>query len=102
MLEENNNIHTLQHLKDSLIHLGGDEQLLVYLTGADEIYKRRVIFTSHSFCEELISSLQVMLDENSFMITSCTGSVAALFDGMKIHKSAHLNCKRIKDEFREE
>ena len=49
MHKENNNTHTLQHLKDSLIYLGGDEQLLMYLIGAGGIDTRRVIFTSQFF-----------------------------------------------------
>ena len=102
MPEENNNVQTLQNVKDSLIHLGGDEQLLIYLTGAGGIDKCRVIFTNHSCCKEFSASLQVALDENYFMITACTGFAAVLLDGMQIHKSAHLNCKRIADEFREE
>ena len=36
------------------------------------------------------------------MIPACKGSVAALLDGMQIHKGAHLICKRNTDEIREE
>ena len=100
--EANTNIQTLQDLKNKLIGLGGDEQLLMYLTGAGGTGKSHVIFTSRSFCQEFSDSIQVMFDKNSFMITACTGSAASLLDGMTIHKSAYLNHSKIIDEYREE
>ena len=49
--EANTNIQTLQDLKNKLIGLGGDEQLLMFLTGAGGTGKSHVIFTSRSFCQ---------------------------------------------------
>ena len=99
--EENNNIQTLQYLKDTLVHSGGDDQLLIYLTRLGGTSKYHVIFTRRYFCKEFSASLQVMLDECSFMIPAYKGSTAALLDGMQIHKGAHLSCKRNTDEIRE-
>ena len=100
--EDDKNIQTLQDLKDRLKGLGGDDQLLMYLTGAGGTGRSTVIFKARSFCQEFSDSIQVMFDKKSFMITACTGSAASLLDGTTIHKSAYLNCKRITDENREE
>ena len=78
-------------MKDWLKGLGGDDQLLMYLTGAGGTGKSTVIFKARSFCQEFSDSIQVMFDKKSFMITACTGSAASLLDGTIIHKSAYLN-----------
>ena len=75
----------------------------MYLTGAGGTGKNHVIFTSYSVCKESSSSLQVMFGKYSLRITSCTGSVdTLLLYAMEIYKGAHLNYRRITDEFREE
>ena len=86
-------------MEDKLIGLGGDEQLLMFLTGAGGTGKSRVIFTSHSFCQELSDNIQVIVDRNSFMITACTRCAASLLDGVKIHGAAHMMKKKIIDEY---
>lgn len=43
-----------------------------------------------------------MFEQYSFMVTSCTASATSLSGGMIIRKHAHLNCKRIIHEFRED
>ena len=100
--EANTDIHTLQDLKDKLIGLGGDEQLLMFLTGAGGTGKSHVIFTCRSFCQEFSDNIQVMFDRNSFMITACTGSAASLLDGMTIYGAAHMMKSKIIDEYRED
>ena len=100
--DTNTDIHTLQDLKDKLIDLGGDEQLLMFLTGAGGTGKSHVIFTCRSFCQEFSDNIQVMFDRNSFMITACTGSAASLLDGVTIHGAAHMMKKKIIDEYRED
>ena len=100
--DANIDIYTLQDLKDKLISIGGDEQLLMFLTGAGGTGKSHVIFTSRSFCQELSDSIQVMFDRNSFMITACTGSAASLLDGVTIHGAAHMMKSKIIDDYRED
>ena len=100
--DSNTDIHTLQDLKEKLIGLGGDEQLLMFLTGAGGTGKSHVIFTSRSFCQEFSDNIQVMFDRNSFMITACTGSAASLLDGTTIHGAAHMMKSKIIDEYRED
>ena len=74
--DANTDIHTLQDLKDKLIGLGGDEQLLMFLTRAGGTGKSRVIFTSRSSCQEFNDNIQVMFNRIFFVITVCTGSAA--------------------------
>ena len=62
--EDDKNIQTLQDLKDRLKGLGGDDQLLMYLTGAGGTGKSTVIFKARSFCQEFSDSIQVMFDKN--------------------------------------
>ena len=49
--EDDKNIQTLQDLKDRLKGLGGDDQLLMYLTGAGGTGRSTVIFKARSFCQ---------------------------------------------------
>ena len=62
--ENEKNIQTLQNLKDWLKGLGGDDQLLMYPTGAGGTGKSTVIFKARSFCQEFSDSIQVMSDKN--------------------------------------
>ena len=82
-------------MRDKLIGLGGDEQLLMYLTGVDGTGKCRVIFTSRSFCQKFSASTQVMFEKLLCLITACKRSATSLLDGTTIYSSVHSMPKKL-------
>ena len=100
--EEKNNMQILQDLKDGILRLGRDEQLLMYLTGSGGTSKSHAIFTRCFFSKEFSANLQVMFEKYAFMIRASTWSAAILLDNMTMYKGVYLNWKRITDELREE
>ena len=94
-------IDELKALKNKLKTFGGKEHLNMFLTGAGGTGKSQVIYTSQAFCCQFAAKLGVMFNEKTFLITACTGSAASLLKGFTIHSCAHLNRKRLNDEFRD-
>ena len=63
--------------------------------------RSQVIYNSQVFFCQFAAKLGLIFNKKTFLITACTGSAAALLKGFTIHSCAHLNRKRLNDEFRE-
>ena len=72
------------------MRFGEDKQLFVYLARAGGTGNSHVAFSIHLFCKEVSTSAHVLFDAYSYLITVCSGSVAALLNGTKIHSFAYM------------
>ena len=93
-------------LRDELIKKlkarGGEEQLIMLLSGAAGCGKSTSLQLAQQYCHKFCMAVAVAFNDITFYFTSTTGSSAALFGGMTIHSAAHLNKTRLCDALREE
>ena len=94
---EADHLSRLQDVKDRLKKMGGEEQLLMFLTGAGGCGKSHVISAARKFCHRFSQQVGVMFDTSTFYLTAYVGSAAALWGGITIHTAAHLNRTKITD-----
>jgi hypothetical protein len=70
---------------------GGQEQLLLFLTGPAGSGKSTAMRVAEQFCYEFCVAVGVMWSHTTFLFTAYTGSAASLIGGVTISKAAYLN-----------
>ena len=89
-------------LERQLDELGPKDQLIMFLSGLAGGGKSHVVNTCQQFCKLFCDSCGIPFDENTFMLTACTGAAAAAFqNGRTIHSVAGLNRKKISQELKD-
>ena len=78
--------------------MGGNRQLVMFLTGPAGCGKSTSVELSQKYCHKFCQMVDLPFDDKTFYFTSTTGSSAALFGGMTIHSAAHLNKKYITED----
>jgi hypothetical protein len=74
---------------------GGQEQLLLFLTGPAGSGKSTAMRVAEQFCYEFCMAVGgVMWSDKTFLFTAYTGSAASLIGGVTISKAAYLNLQR--------
>jgi hypothetical protein len=73
---------------------GGQEQLLLFLTGPSGSGKSTAMRVAEQFCYEFCVAVGVMWSDTTFLFTAYTGSAASLIGGITISKAAYLNLQR--------
>ena len=73
---------------------GGQEQLLLFLTGPAGSGKSTAMRVAEQFCYEFCMAVGVMWGDRTFLFTAYTGSAASLTGGVTISKAAYLNLQR--------
>ena len=87
---------------DLLKKHGGEEQLIMLLTGPGGCGKSTCVSLAQKYCHAFCAHLVVMFNDMSFTLTSTTGSSAAIFGGATVHSAAYMNCNKITDAMRRE
>jgi hypothetical protein len=85
---------TITDIQDIVTRLkakGGQEQMLMFLTGPAGSGKSSVLMVAQQFCYKFCLSLGVMWSDKTFLFTAYTGSTASLFGGVAISKAAFIN-----------
>ncbi len=70
---------------------GGQEQMLMFLTGPAGSGKSSALMVAQQFCYEFYLLLGVMWSDKTFLFTAYTGSAALLFGGITISKAVFIN-----------
>jgi hypothetical protein len=70
---------------------GGQEQLLLFLTGPAGSGKSTAMRVAEQFCYEFCVAVGVMWSDTTFLFPAYTGSAASLIGGVTICKAAYLN-----------
>jgi hypothetical protein len=70
---------------------GGQEQMLMFLTGPAGSGKSSALMVAQQFCYEFSLSVGVMGSDKTFLFTAYTGSAESLFGGVIFSKAAFIN-----------
>ena len=73
---------------------GGQDQLLMFLTGPAGSGKSTAMKIAQQFCYEFCIAVGIMWSDKTFLFTAYTGSAASLFGGVTISKAAFLNQRK--------
>ena len=79
---------------DKLQARGGQEQLIMFLTGPAGSGKSTAMRVAEQFCYEFCLAVGIMWSDTTFLFTAYTGAAASLIGGTTISKTAYLNHKR--------
>ena len=80
-----------ESLKLQLKARGGEEQLIMFLTGFAGAGKSTCVKISQRFCYEFCRAVSIPWNSDTFLFTATTGSAASLFEGRTIHDAAFLS-----------
>ena len=86
-LESDQKKEILSHLKAK----GGQEQLIMLLSGFAGAGKSSCVKVAQRFCFEFCQVVSLPWTSNTFLFTATTGAAASLFEGKTIHDAAFLN-----------
>ncbi len=70
---------------------GGQNQLIMFLTGPAGSGKSTAMQVAQQFCYDFCLAVGVMWSDRIFLFTAYTGAAASLFGGVTISKAAFLN-----------
>jgi hypothetical protein len=70
---------------------GGQEQMLMFLTGPAGSGKSTAVMVAQHFCYEFCLAVGAMWSDTTFLFTAYTGAAASLFGGVTISKVAFIN-----------
>ena len=88
-----------QLLNKELKRRGGENQLIMFLSGMGGSGKSEVIKAFTYFAEKVSACFGWEFNDNTVVISALTGSAATELDkGMTLHKAVGLNKKQITDE----
>ena len=73
---------------------GGDDQLLMFLTGPAGAGKSTAVMVARRFCFDFSMALGTIWTDNTFLFTAYTGSPAMIVNGVTICKAAFLCTNR--------
>ena len=81
--------------KDALIQRlrasGGQEQLIMFLSGFVGAGKSTCVKIAQRFCFEFCWAVSIPWNDNTFIFAATTGSAVSLFEGQTIHDATFLN-----------
>jgi hypothetical protein len=78
-----------------LKQLGGNDQLIMLLSGGAGCGKSLVIGRAQKFCFEFCRAVGIPYHKNTIYLSSTSGSSAALIGGTTTHSAAYLNNTKI-------
>jgi hypothetical protein len=87
-------INTVTNIEDIIKRLkarGGQEQMLMFLTGPAGSGKSTAVMVAQHFCYEFGLAVGAMWSDTTFLFTAYTGLAASLFGGVTILKAAFIN-----------
>ena len=87
-LEEDS--QTTDDLIEELQARGGEDQILMFLTGPAGAGKSTAVKVAQRFCFEFCRSIGNLWSNSTFLFTAYTGSAASLFGGVTIVKHAYI------------
>ena len=90
MDEDISEAHT-QETINKLRAKGGQDQLMMFLTGPAGSGKSTAVRAAEQFCYEFCVAIGIMWSDTTFLFTAYTGSAASLIGGTTISKTAFLN-----------
>ena len=90
----NPSTQTIKDIMDKLRARGGQEQLLMFLTGPAGSGKSTAVRVAEQFCYEFCIAVGIMWSDTTFLFTAYTGAAASLIGGTTISRTAYLNQKR--------
>ncbi len=73
---------------------GGQDQLLIFLTGRAGLGKNTAMKIAQQFCYEFCIAVGIMWSDKTFIFTAYTGSAASLFVGVTILIAVFLNQRK--------
>ncbi len=79
---------------DKLQARGGQEQLIMFLTGPAGSGKSTAVRVAEHFCYEFYLAVGIMRSDTTFLFTAYTGAAASLIGRPTISKTTYLNQKR--------
>jgi type II secretory pathway predicted ATPase ExeA len=85
---------TIKDILDKLQARGGQEQLIMFLTGPAGSGKSTAVRVAEQFCYEFCLAVGIMWSDTTFLFTAYIGAAALLIDGTTISRTAYLNQKR--------
>jgi hypothetical protein len=90
----------IEDIVDKLQARGGQEQLIMFLTGPAGSGKSTAMRVAEQFCYEFCLAIGIMWSDTTFLFTAYTGAAASLIGGTTISKTAYLNQKRpVSDDY---
>ena len=84
----------IEDLVNRLKARGGQDQLLMFLTGPAGSSKSTAVMVARQFCFEFCMAVGDMWSVITFLFTAYTGLAASLFGGVTISKAAFINQPR--------
>jgi len=84
----------MEDLVNRLKARGGQDQLLMFLTGPAGSGKSTAVMVAQQFCFEFCMAVGDMWSDKTFLFTAYTGLAASLFGGVTISKAAFINQRR--------
>ncbi len=84
----------MENMVNRLKAKGGQDQLLMFLTGPAGLGKSTAIMIAQQFCYEFIMAVGVMWSDTTFLFTAYTRLAASLFGGVTILKATFINQRR--------
>ena len=88
------NTTDMEDLVNRLKARGGQDQLLMFLTGPAGSSKSTAVMVAKQFCFEFCIAVGAMWSDKTFLFTAYTVSAASLFGGVTISKAAFINQRR--------
>ncbi len=88
------NTINMEDLVNRLKARGGQDQLLLFLTGPAGSGKSTAVMVAQQFCFEFRMAVGDMWSDKTFLFTAYTGLAASLFGGVTISKAALINQHR--------
>jgi hypothetical protein len=89
----NQSSEIIKDIVDKLQARGGQEQLIMFLTGPAGSEKSTAVKVAEQFCYEFCLAVGIMWSDTTFLFTAYTGAASSLVGGTTISKTAYLNQK---------
>jgi hypothetical protein len=90
----NSSSEIIKDIVDKLQARGGQEQLIMFLTGPAGSGKSTAMRVAEQFWYEFCLAVGIMWSDTTFLFTAYTGAAVSLIGGTTILKTAYLNQKR--------
>ena len=81
---------TRKDLIEELHARGGENQILMFLTGPAGAGESTAVKVAQRFCFEFCRAVGILWSDSTFLFTAYTGSAASLFGGVTIVKHAYI------------
>ena len=88
------NTTAMEELVNRLKARGGQDQLLMFLTGPAGSGKSTAVMVAQQFCFEFCMAVGNMWSDKTLLFAAYTGSAASLFGGVTISKAVFINQRK--------